>query len=48
MEVESKILTEQEIQAIAVKEFATSRLSQVRDIFLFCCFTELAYSDVKK
>lgn len=48
IEVEREILTEQEIQAIADKEFATSRLSQVRDIFLFCCFTGLAYSDVKK
>ena len=28
--------------------FATDRLNQVRDIFLFCCFTGLAYADVKK
>jgi site-specific recombinase XerD len=47
-EVEREILLEHEIQAIADKEFATSRLDQVRDIFLFCCFTGLAYSDVKK
>ena len=47
-EVEREILHEHEIQAIADKEFATSRLDQVRDIFLFCCFTGLAYSDVKK
>ena len=48
IEVQREILTEYEIQAIADKEFATSRLAQVRDIFLFCCFTGLAYSDVKK
>jgi site-specific recombinase XerD len=30
------------------KEFATERLNQVKDIFLFSCFTGLAYSDVKK
>ncbi len=24
------------------------RLDQVRDIFLFCCFTGLAYVDIKK
>lgn len=47
-EVEREILHEHEIQAIVDKEFATSRLDQVRDIFLFCCFTGLAYSDVKK
>ncbi len=47
-EVEREILHAHEIQAIADKEFATSRLDQVRDVFLFCCFTGLAYSDVKK
>lgn len=47
-EVEREILHEHEIQAIVDKEFATSRLDQVRDVFLFCCFTGLAYSDVKK
>lgn len=47
-EVEREILHEHEIQTIADKEFATSRLEQVRDVFLFCCFTGLAYSDVKK
>jgi site-specific recombinase XerD len=41
-------LSEQEIQLIAHKEFGSSRLTQVRDIFLFCCFTGLAYADVKK
>lgn len=48
IEVEREILMAHEIQAIADKEFCTTRLSQVRDIFLFCCFTGLAYSDVKK
>lgn len=46
--VEREFLHEHEIQAIVDKEFATTRLDQVRDIFLFCCFTGLAYSDVKK
>ena len=48
IEVEREILMAHEIQAIADKEFCTTRLAQVRDIFLFCCFTGLAYSDVKK
>ena len=30
------------------KAFSIERLSQVRDIFLFCCFRGLAYADVKK
>ena len=25
-----------------------SRMRQVRDIFVFCCYTGLAYADVKK
>ncbi|WP_298288844.1 site-specific integrase [uncultured Lutibacter sp.] len=46
-EVERVYLTEEEIQKILNKEFATKRLSLVRDIFLFSCFTGLAYIDVK-
>ena len=46
--VERTFLSEEELQTIANKEFATDRLGQVRDIFLFCCFTGLAYADVKK
>ena len=30
------------------KEFVSDRLTQVRDVFLFCCYTGLAYVDVKK
>jgi len=33
---------------MATKVFSTERLNQVRDIFLFCCFTGLAYADVNK
>jgi site-specific recombinase XerD len=47
-EVERAFLVEEEIQTIASKEFKTERLNQVRDIFLFSCFTGLAYIDVKK
>uniref|UniRef100_UPI003A9244FE site-specific integrase n=2 Tax=Flavobacteriaceae TaxID=49546 RepID=UPI003A9244FE len=46
-EVERVYLTEDEIQKILNKEFPTERLSLVRDIFLFSCFTGLAYIDVK-
>jgi site-specific recombinase XerD len=46
-EVERVYLTEEEIQSIIEKDFKTERLSLVRDIFLFSCFTGLAYIDVK-
>ncbi|MEI2749764.1 MAG: site-specific integrase [Ferruginibacter sp.] len=47
-EVERAFLVEDEIQTILNKVFATERLNQVKDIFLFSCFTGLAYIDVKK
>ena len=46
-EVERVYLSEKEIQSIIEKDFKTERLSLVRDIFLFSCFTGLAYIDVK-
>ncbi|WP_284651652.1 site-specific integrase [Flavobacterium terrisoli] len=46
-EVETEFLTEEEIQSIYNKVFRTQRLELVRDIFIFCCFTGLAYVDVK-
>lgn len=46
--VDRVYLTTEELQEIATKDMATDRLTQVRDIFLFCCFTGLAYADVKK
>jgi site-specific recombinase XerD len=47
-EVERTALTEMELEAITVKTFASERLSNVRDIFLFSCYSGLAYADVKK
>jgi integrase len=46
-EVEIVYLSEGEIQNIIEKDFKTQRLSLVRDIFLFSCFTGLGYIDVK-
>jgi len=46
-EVERDFLSEEELQAILNKDFKTDRLSLVRDIFIFSCFTGLAYIDVK-
>jgi site-specific recombinase XerD len=47
-EVERAFLSEEELQAIQDKEFKTHRLNQIKDIFVFCCFTGLAYAEVKK
>ncbi len=47
-EVEKQALTESQLQAIARENFGPPRLRLVRDIFLFCCFTGLAYADVQK
>ena len=46
--VERVFLSEEELQRMAAKEFASERLAQVRDIFLFSCFTGLAYVDVQQ
>lgn len=47
-EVHRVALTEDDLKIIAEKTFPTDRLNHVKDIFLFCCFTGLAYADVKK
>lgn len=46
--VDREFLTAEEIQKLVEKNFRIERLDQVKDVFLFCCFTGLAYSDVKK
>ena len=46
--VDREFLTEEEIQKIIDKKLHMQRLNHVKDIFLFSCFTGLAYSDVKK
>jgi integrase len=47
-EVQPVFLVKEEIQAIADKEIRKKRLCQVRDVFIFCCFTGLAFADVKQ
>ncbi len=46
--VEIQFLEENEIQTLVEKEFSIPRLNLVKDIFVFSCFTGLAYADVKK
>ena len=45
--VDRGYLTEHELQKILKKKFTCSRLEQVRDVFIFACFTGLAYIDVR-
>ncbi|MBE7177562.1 MAG: site-specific integrase [Mucilaginibacter polytrichastri] len=46
--VERVFLSPEELKILANKNITNERLAQVRDIFLFCCFTGLAYVDVQK
>ena len=46
--VDRDFLEDSEIQRILSKEIKITRLDQVRDTFIFCSFTGLAFSDVKQ
>lgn len=46
--VEREFLSKEELQGMISKEIKNERLTLVKDIFLFCCFTGLAYADVQK
>lgn len=46
--VEREFLTAEEIQLLMDTAFNNHRLEHVKDCFIFCCFTGLAYADVKK
>lgn len=47
VEVQRQFLDENELFALANKEFEIERIAQVRDIFLFSCYTGLAYIDTR-
>jgi len=46
-EVNRAYLTNSELKLLINKDFSIERLRRVKDIFIFCCFTGLAFSDVK-
>ncbi|RWY46049.1 site-specific integrase [Mucilaginibacter gilvus] len=46
--VDRTFLNQEELQSLADKVLEIDRVSQVRDIFLFSCFTGMAYADVSK
>jgi len=45
--VDRGYLTQEELNTMMQKRFTIQRIEQVRDIFVFSCFTGLAYIDVK-
>ena len=48
LEVDRPYLTSEELEILSAKVFSTDRLNQVKDIFLFSCYTGLAYVDTQK
>ena len=46
--IDKSYLTEAELNSIESKEFDNPRLEEIRDIFVFCCYTGLPYADVLK
>ena len=47
-ETKRVFLNKEELNAIEEKKFGIERLEQVRDVFVFCCYTGLSYVDVEK
>lgn len=46
-EVDLAFLTEDELSHLMTKKFGVERISTIRDIYVFCCFTGLAFIDVQ-
>ncbi|XOV67570.1 MAG: site-specific integrase [Fluviicola sp.] len=42
------VLTQQEVHTLIETEIKLPRLAEVRDVFVFCCYTGFAYSEVHK
>ena len=45
--VDLDFLSQEELDILINKKMAVGRLEQVKDVYLFCCFTGLAFIDVK-
>src|SRR5690554_6528140 len=43
-----EVLTQEEVDKIRFKKIDIKRLAEVRDVFIFCCYTGFAYSDIYK
>jgi integrase len=47
-EIDMPYLTHKELDTLNKKEITLQRLDLIRDVFIFCCHTGLAFSDVKE
>ena len=47
-EVDKIFLTDMELDTLLKKSFVSDRLNNIRDVFVFCCFTGMAFIDVKQ
>lgn len=48
LETDKPFLSQEELDILINKRFSIPRLEKIRDVFLFCCFTGLAFIDVKE
>lgn len=46
--VQREILSKEELELLHKKDLTIERLAEVRDVFLFCCYTGYAFVDVEK
>jgi site-specific recombinase XerD len=46
-EVDLDFLNEEELNTIMLRHFPIARIQQVKDIYIFCCFTGLSFIDIK-
>ncbi|SRX74772.1 site-specific integrase [Aequorivita antarctica] len=46
--VEREFLSKEELKTLTEREIKWERLAVVRDMFVFCCYTGLAYVDIQK
>jgi site-specific recombinase XerD len=47
-EVDTIFLWPEELERVMKKQFVSDRVATVRDMFVFCCFTSLAFVDAKR
>lgn len=47
-ETKRGFLDKEELERLENKELGVERLDQVRDVFIFCCYTGLSYADIEK
>lgn len=46
--IDKAFLTHKELNTIETKKITNARINEVKDVFVFCCYTGLAFSDVAK